>query len=181
MNQFTMRILNRNDPAEIEAYEKALYSAFSKVVDSSLELIWDIDTKKKRIKTRIPYDYQQIMVACIGEVIVGGSALNLNMNAKLQLEEFGFEIDKSEEGICEALLLFNNHMTLDSQILLPQFKNSLLEYLHSKNIKKVYGTCSQRRIRSYRFLGFLDVDQRTVNNQKEYLLVVNTPDLMQIR
>ncbi len=169
MDNLTIRLLDKSNPDELAAYEKALYLAFSSIQDRSLDLIWNMG--KKRIVTKIPYCSQQIMIAETNNSIIAGLALNFNMQEKLQLEYLGFQINKSEDGICEALLLFNTQVSVNSHLVLYELQKHLLSFLKSQHIRKVYGTCSKRRIRGYRSLGFRDIDTREVNNVPEYLLV----------
>lgn len=173
MEKNTIELLDTDNMAQIEAYEKAVYSAFSRVVDSSLDLIWVIDRVNKRIKTGIDYPDQRIMVVRVNDDIVAGSAINLNMKKRLQLENFGFSIDKNENCICEGLLLFSNQILINDHFLMIDLKEKLFCYLKEQKIRKVYSTCSQKRIRNYRFLGFKDIDCKKSGDVRKYLLVYN--------
>jgi hypothetical protein len=168
---FTIKLLNKNDPHEIEALERALFNSFKNSKDRSLEAIWDFNDSEQRIKIQIPYNDIEIMVALFDGSIVSGTAVNFNMSGRLQLEYFGFSIDKSEPGICEGLYLFNTYSDLnDLFFLLSTFRKHLYEFLISRNVRKVYATCSRRRLRNYRFLGFKDIDMKLVN---EHLLAMD--------
>jgi hypothetical protein len=160
--------LNISDPSEIAEFESALYDAFKNISDPSLEAIWDIDRSGRKIKTRIPYADQDIMVVRINGSIAAAASVNLNMGGTLQLEEFGFTIDKNEQNICEGLFIFNIHPDLALAIA---FKKNFFEYLALRDIKKIYGTCSEKRIKGYRLLGFNDVEMRIFRDQKKYLLM----------
>lgn len=171
MEKITIELLNTNSIVQVEAYEKAVYYAFSRIIDSSLDLIWKIDRDNKRIRTGIDYHDQRIMIVRFGEDIIAGTAINLNMEKKLQLEHFGFLIDKSESGICEGLLLFSNQISIDNHLLLVDLREKLIDYLEGQKIRRVYSTCSQKRIRNYRFLGFKDIDSKKNGDDIEYLLM----------
>lgn len=167
----TIRLLDTTNPEEIAAYEKTVYMAFSSVLDPSQEVMWNIDYPKKRLSTKIPYSSQKIMIAETEGSIIAGFALNFNMQKTLQLEYLGFKIDRNEPGICEGLLLFNTRLSLNSHLVLSEIKEPLIRFLKSQQIKKAYGTCSKRRLRGYRFLGFKDIDTKTINGVQKYLLV----------
>jgi hypothetical protein len=113
------------------------------------------------------------MVAETDGSIIAGSPLNFNMQEKPQLEYFDFKIDSSEPGICEGLLLFNTRISLNNHLILPQLKEPIIRFLKSQQIRKIYGTCSKRRLRNYRFLGFKDIDMKLINGVQKYLLVYN--------
>ncbi len=169
-NELTIRLLDTTNPDEIAAFENTVYMAFSSVIDPSLEVIWNIDYRKKRISTKIPYSSQKIMVVEIEGSIIAGFALNFNMQEKLQLEYFDFKIDKNEPGICEGLLLFNTQISLNNNLIFPEIREPLTSFLKSQQINKTYGTCSKRRIRGYRFLGFKDIDMKLVRGVPKFLM-----------
>jgi hypothetical protein len=163
-------LLNKYDQSEMSEFERALFEAFKNVADPSLDAIWDIDRSEQKIKIRIPYADQEIMILRINGLIAAAASVNFNMSSKLQLEEFGFKINKDEKNICEGLFIFNIHPDLS---LAMAFKKRLIEYLILRNIKKFYGTCSEKRIKGYRLLGFNDIETRIFNGQKKYLLIAN--------
>jgi len=169
-NTIITKLLNKDDPLEIEEFERVFYKAFKNIADPSLEAVFDIDHSQRRIKTLIPYRNQEIMTARFEGSVIAASAVNFNMNAPLQLEKYGFSIDKTEDCICEGLFIFNVQPDLPFMFA---FKERLLQYLISQNIRKVYSTCSQKRIRGYRLLGFTDIDMGFFNGQKKYLLTMN--------
>lgn len=170
-NGLTIRLLDTTIPEEIAAYEKAVYMAFSSVLDPTQEVMWNINYAKKRISTKIPYSSQKVMIAEIDGSIIAGFGLNFNMQEKLQLEYLGFKIDSSEPAICEGLLLFSTQISFNSYPILYQIQEPLTSFLKSQHIKKVYGTCSKRRIRGYRFLGFKDIDMKLINGVQKYLMI----------
>lgn len=169
-NNIITTLLKKNDPLEIEEFERVFYKAFKNISDPSLEAVFDIDCSEKRIKTKIPYSNQEIMIARINSDIVAASAVNFNMKEPLQLEKYGFSIDKNEDSICEGLFVFNIHTNLQ---LFFAFKECFIKYLISQNIRKIYSTCSQKRIRGYRLLGFRDIEAYFFKGQKKYLLTMN--------
>ena len=84
-NGLTIRLLDTTNPEEIAAYEKAVYMAFSSVVDPSFEIIWKIDHANKRISTKIPYSSQKIMVAEADGFNNRRFSSNFNMQEKRNL------------------------------------------------------------------------------------------------
>jgi hypothetical protein len=170
---FTIKLLNKSNLTEIENFERAFFDAFENIADSSQKAIWDINYVEKTIKFRIPYNDIEIMTLKVDDTIVAASAINFNMKAGLQLEHFGFIINKNEIDICEALVLFNNYKDPKNLLQLhAAFKKELFGYLVSQRIKKIFATCGQKRIRGYRFLGFKDIDMKQFNGQKKYLLCI---------
>jgi hypothetical protein len=170
---FTIKLLNKSNLVEIENFERALFNAFETNLDPSLRAIWDINHSERKIKIGIPYSDIEIMTVKIGDTIMAASAINFNMNAGLQLEHFGFKINKKEIDICEALFIFNSYKDPKNLLQLHNaFMKELFEYLVSRKITRLFSTCSQKRIRGYRFLGFKDIDMKLFNGQKKYLLCI---------
>jgi hypothetical protein len=45
-----------------------------------------------------------------------------------------------------------------------------LNGLKEKGFEIIYGTCSEKRLRGYQFMGFEVIDQHIFKNEKKYLL-----------
>jgi hypothetical protein len=149
MSKLEFTTLNITDINEVMHYEKALYRAFSSTDIKTLDEIWDFDIPNKRINTKIPYRSQEVFIAKLGGVIIAGAAVNFNMREKLQLEIIGFSIDKTEKHICEGLGIFSLQVFSGINPVALQLRDFSYDILDGKGIKKVYGTCSQRRLKGY--------------------------------
>lgn len=145
--------------------------------DPTLELIWNIDSVNKRIRTKIPYEDLEVYVARLGNTLISGVAVNYNMKSALQLEMLGFTIDKQEPGICEGLALFNNQSIGRENMLEQLMQKYVLERHREYGIRKAYGTCGASNLRGYQALGFRVLDQRSFGRHTEYLICLDYRDL----
>jgi hypothetical protein len=169
------RDLNILDPEAIIAYERALFRAFTATDTVILERIWDFDRPQKRARTRIPYSSQRIFTACLEGRIIGGAAMNLNMQAPLQLEAMGFSIDKSASGVCEGIALFNLQIFSGATMVAAALRDYSLGRIQAENIRALYGTCSQRRMRGYSMLGWKPVAEKAFERGTVYLILLELP------
>ncbi len=170
MPDLTFSILNTSNQNDINQYEKALFRAFYSLNDSTQQLVWDVDKKAKTIKTRISYTNQDIFVGKVHGSIISGVATNCYMHEQLQLELFGFTIDKSEKNICEGLALFNLQVFHSTNTIALLLRDFVFKKLKEKNIVKIYGTCSQNRVRGYQILGWRVVDCHDIGRNTKYLI-----------
>lgn len=140
-------LLNTSDAASIEAYERSLFRAFTKYLDDpATKLIWDVDVATERISMRVPYADQLIGVAWEGDVVMAATAVNLNRETRWQAEMLGFNVDKSQPGTCEALVVFSNQKLFPKpQVLLfshvAQSVAYILKTQHQINL--IYGSCAE--------------------------------------
>ncbi len=157
---------------EVTNYERAMYRAFSSTDIRTLDEIWDFDIPNKRIKTKIPYESQEVYIAKLNGLIIAGAAINLNTEEKFQLETYGFSINKTEKHICEGLGIFNLQIFSGINPVALQLRDYSYDILRKKGIEKVYGTCSQRRLRGYQVQGFDVIDELVFKEEKKYLLMI---------
>jgi len=162
--------LDHENPDEVASYEKALFRAFYNKNSPIESLIWDADVKAKRLTSKIPYKNQDIIIARLADLIIGGVAVNYAMQEKLQLELLGFEIDKTEPDICEGRALFNTHIFDTSTLVALEMKEFMFNHLKKKNITKVYANCSEKRLRGYLILGWKEIGSKDFGALKAYLL-----------
>jgi hypothetical protein len=164
-----IELLDKNDPASIHEYEHALYRAFSKSYIKTLHYIWDIDHIGKKIKTKVTYHGQEIFVIKMGEKIIAAIAINHGINDLFQLEMMGFKFDKSN-NVCEVLHIFNLYDATEGITIMKSLSTYVLNNLKLRGIKLIYGTCSEKRLRSYKFIGFNTINQHHFNGENKYLL-----------
>ncbi len=176
--------IDKSNQTIIEEYEKELYKAFKTTEIKTLQKIWHYDDVKKRIKTRVPYTNQEIYALSLDNKITAALTINFNMNDTLQLEMMGFSIDKSEEGLCEGLVLFSQRKFVGNNILIADVSKYAIQEMKNRNIKKFYGTCSKEKLRMYTLMQFEIIDKRVFRGEEKYLLVqelenackINFPD-----
>ncbi len=165
---FIFAVLDSANESELVAYERAFYRAFGG--SPNLDHIWKFNHKAKRIAAVIPYEFQEIYLAKVGGRIVAGAALNFGLDHALQLELEGFKIDKSNKDICEIVQMFCLLDLGNGTPMLKLFTGFFLEKLIAKNVARVYGTCSQRRVRPYQMIGLEVVGELVHNNETVFLL-----------
>ncbi|MFW6254413.1 MAG: hypothetical protein ACOC41_05740 [Chitinivibrionales bacterium] len=169
-------ILDIHNESEVAAYERAMYRAFSGSEIVTLDKIWQFDHKNRKLRTRIPYDDQEIYVARLDDSVVAGVAVNYAMDKILQLEMMGFSIDKNRKGICEGLGIFNLRVFHNSSMVALTLKQHMFEKMRERGIVRAYGTCSTRKLRGYLHLGWRLIDQRQFEGEQKYLLEMIGPD-----
>lgn len=172
MSNLSFTILDTSNIDDIVQYEKALFRAFYGSDDPTLRQIWDIDKETKRIKMKIDYHDQEILVAKLHNSIVAGVAINYNMSEQLQLEMLGFSIYKSENNICEGLALFNLQVFQGSNPIALLLRDFTFEKLREKNIIKTYGTTSKKNVRGYQILGWKVIDFRDICEHRKFLMEI---------
>ena len=173
MSHLELSILNIQSETDVVQYERALCRAFSSTDIVTLDEIWDFDITGERLKPRIPYPSQEIYIAKLRGAIIAGVAINFNLEEQLQLEMIGFSIDKTEKHICEGIGIFNLQIFGGMNVIALQLKDFSYNKLREKNIEKIFGTCSEKRLRGYQILDFEVIDELFFKGEKKYLLVTD--------
>jgi hypothetical protein len=169
MSEVLIRELNTTDENDLKMYEEAMYKAFfyDRRVDEDTDCIFD--HRKKRCIFKIPYTKQYILIAQLGNVLIAGICVNFDTKL-MQIELYGYTITKNEK-ICEILHIFNNSGSNGTTIIL-KFKEFILEKLKNEGFKKIYSTCSERRVRQYESMGFT-IEKRSEISNLEHLMSMN--------
>lgn len=170
-------MLDVKNPEDVAAYERALYRAFSAAGSIVLDRIWEFDRKNRRAKTRVAYEGQEIYAARAGDAIIAAAAMNYDMTRPLQLEMIGFTVDKSETGVCEGLALFSLDTFAGHAAVSLRLKDYTFSMVRRRHIRTMYATCSQRRLGGYRRLGWREIDERSFERGKVFLLYMNTAEI----
>lgn len=165
---FTFKELDPANESELGAYEKAIYRAVAGTTE--LDGVCVIDRASKRIRLKIPYETQKTFLVKLGGRVVAGMAANMATEGLLQLEMEGFRIDKAGNDFCEVLFLFCSMDWKHSATILESLSGMMLHYLMSRKIKRVYATCSARKVRPYQALGFRIIDERMWDDERVFLL-----------
>jgi hypothetical protein len=175
MSALCIEELNRDDPAAIADYERALYRAFEGTEIRTLDKIWEFDHAGRRLRARIPYVDQRISAARFHGAIIAGVAVNVNMRAPLQLETMGFHVDTSRPGVCEGLGIFSLQVFAGATPVAFGLRDHAFARLHDMGIRTTWGTCSRKKLRGYQLLGFSVIDQRLFCGEEKFLLEYSLP------
>ena len=133
MSEYEYSILNTNNEHELIEYERELYKAF-KNNDWVMTNYQLIDGNRLRSKTLTYADIEVCLVKNDNKIIIG-SAVNYNMDKILQLEEEGFDIDKSTKNFCEGLIFFTTEQAKNHDFL--KISINLFEFVKKKLLKKI--------------------------------------------
>jgi hypothetical protein len=164
-------LLRHENEAEVHSYERALYRSFGHL--ANLNHIWNIDHRTRTIRTKIPYESQEVYIVKLGERVVAGAALNFGRDAPLQLEMEGFTIDKSGNDYCEILQLFCQLDLMNGTPLLQTLAEYFSQKLTKKKITHLYGTCSPKLVARYQRIGLQVIGDLVYQNEKVYLLEID--------
>lgn len=166
--------LDTTDKTKVENYESSLYEAFvlkdkSGWIATHYQIIDD-----SRLRSRVPYKDQIIYFAEINNKIVCAGAMNFNYNAKLQLEDMGFKIQKNEP-LCEGLTFFATD-DIQGEIVMNLFSKITLLFedeMRNKNINISYLTCARKVKALYSLNGFKKVAVKEIDGIKKYLMMID--------
>ena len=171
----SLRQLDAGNPSELEKYERALFRAFLPVWSNTSDRIFIVDSQARRLRSRIEYAQQEILVIERAGAVLGGIAVNYDREGTLQLELLGFRIDRSQR-FCEALVLFNNGDLGVSGRLLTIGRKHLKECMVSRGREIIYGTSNEKNARAYQSIGFTVTDTFNFRNEKKILLAARVTD-----
>lgn len=157
------------------AYERALFRAFTATDTVVLERIWNFDRTVKRARMPIPYASQEIYTARLGGRIIAAAAMNYDTKGPLQLEMMGFAIDKAPPDFCEGLALFNLQIFAGNTMVAVGLKDYAFDYVKKRGVRRIYGTCSEKRLRGYSLMGWKPVDTRKFERGDVYLICQEMP------
>jgi len=175
MKPLKFSILDTNNKDEVANFERTLFQVFRDDEFEFRKLVREYDFENKRMRFKIPYSSLEIYIAKIGNKITSGVAVNYNTDSQFEVEMLGFTIDKNEKGICEGLGLFNTQLFMGDMLTAAEFRKYVLKQMLKREVTKCYGTCSQDKLRAYKFLGWKDIDSRVINGIKKYLIVTDVP------
>jgi hypothetical protein len=168
--------MNTNDPGEIAEFERALFLAFEPTLDlPGLDLIWDVDLPARRIRQKVPYANLWIQVVRLDGVFMAAGVVNLDVKTPWQIEMLGFTIDKTEPGICEVLVIFNNQRLLGdtSMSIVDAIGVKIIEDIKPRyGIQKMYATCGTPKLENYLLWGWREMGHRDFSGSREHLLEV---------
>ena len=164
-------LLDPKNQADVHSYERALYRSFGHV--ANLDNIWDIDHKARTIRTKVPYESQEIYMVKLGERVVAGAALNFSRCGPLQLEMEGFGIDKSGNDYCEILQMFCQLDPSGGTPMLQRLADFFSRKLLEKHMTRLYGTCSAKLVARYERVGLRVIGEVVFRGEKVYLLEID--------
>jgi hypothetical protein len=170
-------LLNRNNEADVHSYERAFYRSFGHM--ANVDHIWNIDHIARTIRTKVPYDTQDVYIVKLGDRVVAGAALNFGRDTPLQLEMEGFLINKSANDYCEILQMFCQLDLMNGTPLLQTLAEFFTQKLMEKKIFRLYGTCSQKLVARYQRIGLNVIGDLVYRDEKVYLLEIDlkTPNV----
>lgn len=170
MSDITFCQLDTSCVAQVEKYEKVLFKSLYSGPSPVASLIWDVDKKNRRLRSKVPYENRTIFIGLLNSTIVTGASINSTVNEPWQCELLGFDVDKSEKGICEGSSLFSNIMFYNSQLVALEMKKYMDDYVKKSNITKIYGNCRNKLLKGYMNLGWKYVCSREIDNIVENLI-----------
>lgn len=166
------RLLDRGNPDEVAAYERAFYLGFEKAVHNRLvRRLWEWDDAARRLRTRIPYAEQEIWVMPDAAGGVDAAiAVNLEMRT-LQAAGFGFDIPALGPGarFCEFLTLF----TVGNRSLTGKFPlwTEVFADLHARGYTHALATTAPKLLRLYLWIGGKELGRKEIEGEVRHLML----------
>jgi hypothetical protein len=155
--------LDISDPIQVAAYERAFFSVFEPITHNRLiRWLWDWDDAAKRLRTRVPYDEQTVLIERdeSGEV---RRALAIGTKLEtLQAAEYGFKIPVGPE-CCESLAFF----TVGDRRFegTRRFYNACRQRLLERGFRTMYATGAPRILRLHQFVGGELLESREIEGE----------------
>ena len=163
------RLLNRDDPAEIAAYERAFYTGFERAKHNRLvRWLWEWDDDARRLRTRISYAEQAIWVL---PDAAGGvdAAIAVNVTLRtLQAAGYGFAAPPVAGRTCEFLTFFTvGNFSLTGKY--PLWKEMFAD-LHAQGFAVALATTAPRVLPLYRWMGAEEIGRREIEGEVRHFL-----------
>ena len=157
-------LLDTSSAQERLIFEQSFYATFSQVKTNRLiHDLWLWDHDACRLRTRIPYHEQRILVVRDGR---GGVDTAMAMNfseTQLQGSWFGFSRPKEPGATCEILTYFSRGI-MDG-VTMRCFLISSARYGEREGCRWADATCTQRLLPIYLRMGSRLVASRTINGE----------------
>lgn len=152
------RLLDLNDPREIEAFEHGFFNGFEAATHNRLvRWLWDWDHEARRLRTRVPYADQKIWALHDSAgALTSAIAVNVALRS-LQAAAYDFVIptalttDGKTGGICEFLTFFavGEHEFAQKRRLWRE----LFDDLRAAGFRHAVATTSPKVLPIYRWMG----------------------------
>ncbi len=157
--------IDRNDPEQIAAYEQGFYEAFAPISNPGTRALWIWDDENRRLKTRVPYDHQEIFVIKNEEgAVTSGLAFNMRVE-HFQSGEYGFERPADDHIWVETMVIFSR-----TGKMLHCFEFGR-RWLIEHGIDCTYATCSDKVLALYLQIGAKLVGKSEIDSQVRYFLM----------
>lgn len=169
MSAARFECLDAEDPAAVEAYERAFHAGFARVTGNRLiRSLWRWDDAAGRLATRIPYADQVVFLerGPAGEI---ETAVAANVALRdFQGAAFGFRPAGSGAGCCELLTFFSvGDRRLPAKL---RFWEACFDELRRRGHHTAFATTAPRPLPSYLRMGGELLEAREVEGEMRYFL-----------
>jgi hypothetical protein len=162
-----VELLDRNNPDQIREFEENFYQAFLPYDNPAIRELWIWDDQLKRLKTKIPYEEQDIFfVRDRSGKMRTACAFNTAMRS-FQSEVYGFNWPPKTESWIEILTLFSEGGGISKLFILEQARRRL----GKKGFEACYATSAAKVVHLHTDLGAVIIDQKIYNEQVRMLIL----------
>lgn len=169
------RPLDLRDPDEVKAFERAFYSGFQQATHNRIvHWLWDWDHDTRRLRTRIPYDHQQIWtLRTESHAIWAAIAVNTRLQT-LQSAAFGFSLPPAlqeaaaQRQVCEFLTIFAvGERSLARK--LPLWREVFAE-LQEAGFRHAVATTAPKMFPLYRWIDVEVIEEKQIEGETRLFL-----------
>jgi hypothetical protein len=144
-------LLDTEDLAAVERYERRFYRAYTRLTDNRLvHRIWTFDDQQQRVRTTIPYRDQVIYQWRQDPGAEPGCYLDVER--AFQSTHYGFALEPGER-CCEFLNVMTPAPVSAAQVLNRFIRDVGMRDLVDRGFDVAYGTCTRRLLAPYLRLG----------------------------
>jgi hypothetical protein len=163
----TVERLNPDNSHDIRGYEEAFYQAFLPIDNPGIREIWLWDDAARRLRTKVSYSEQQILITrSPAGIITGGLAFN-TAGRVFQSAEYGFDRPAAEPPWVEVLTSFH---TATDRLLARRVAGHARCLLAAHGASCAYGTCSARILKVRQRAGWQSVAERHQHGVTRFLI-----------
>jgi hypothetical protein len=147
-------VIERLDPrvdTDVRAYEEGFYRAFLPVSNPGTRAIWDWDDDARRLRTRVPYEEQEVFFARDEAGRIDTACAFDVAGRAFQAGAYGFRRPPEEPRWVENLTIFNSARGRQASLVCSEHAR---RHFAERGYVHAYATCAPRVLALHRRQGW---------------------------